>query len=61
MGFGVFLARTQETNGEIVEGNNTTTQAHQQRTSTTFFSPTTRTHATSQSRATQMGPIVKEL
>ena len=34
----------------------TTTQAHPQRTITTFFSPITPTNATSQSRDTQMGP-----
>ena len=35
---------------------NTATQAHPQRTITTFFSPITPTNATSQSRDTQMGP-----
>ena len=35
---------------------NTATLAHPQRTITTFFSPTTPTNATSQSRHTQMGP-----
>ena len=38
-----------------IKGYNTATQAHPQRTITSFFSPITPTHATSQSRATQMG------
>ena len=45
-----FLARTQETQGKLVEG-----QAHPQRTITTFFHPITPTNATSKSRDTQMG------
>ena len=60
---GAFLAWIEETQGEGVEGqqhNNTTTQPHnhtssQQRTITMFFIPITPTHATSQSRYTQMG------
>ena len=48
-----FLARAQETSGKLLK--NTATQAHPQRTITTFFSPITPTNDTSQSRDTQMG------
>ena len=48
-----FLARTPET-GKVVEDNIITTQAHPQRTITTFFSPIS-PNSTSQSRATHMG------
>ena len=40
--------------GKLLKDNNTATQAHPQRTITTFFSPITPTNATSQSRDTQM-------
>ena len=47
------LARTQETQGEVVDGKSTTTQPHQRRIAT-IFSPITPIHA-SQSRVTQVG------
>ena len=40
---------------KLLKENNTTTQAYQHRAITIFFSPITPTHATSPSRATQMG------
>ena len=56
---GVFFyttARIQETLGKSRWRDNTSaTPAHPQRTITTFWSPITRTNATSQSRGTQMG------
>ena len=45
MVLGIILARTQDTWKKLK--NNATTQAHQQRTITTFFCPITPTHATS--------------
>ena len=53
--WGFFLARSQETKGKLLMDNSTATQTHQQRTITIFFSPITPTHATSQSRAKEMG------
>ena len=50
-----FLVRTQEAWGKLLKDNNTATQAHVQRTITTFFSPITPINATSQSRDTKMG------
>ena len=48
-----FLARTEDREKSL--DNSTATQAHPQRTITTFFSPITPTNATRQSRDTQMG------
>ena len=52
---GAILARTQETQGEVVDGKSTTTQPHQQRRTAMIFSPITPIHVTSQSRVTQVG------
>ena len=49
-----FLARARGHREKLLK--NTATQAHPQRTITTFFSPITPTNAISQSRDTQMGP-----
>ena len=51
---GLFLLELKRHREKLLK--NTATQAHPQRTITTFFSPITPTTATSQSRDTQMGP-----
>ena len=48
---GLLLLELKRHKEKLLKDNNTATQAHQQRTITTFLSPMT--HATSQSRATQ--------
>ena len=52
---GIFLLELKRHREKLLKDNSTTTQAHPQRTITTFFSPITPTNATSQSRDTQMG------
>ena len=49
----VVLATTQEHKEKVMKGNNATTQAPQQRTITSFFSPVA-PNATSQLRSTQI-------
>ena len=51
----VFLLKLKRHREKLLKDNNTSTQGHQQRTITTFFSLITPTHATCQSRATQLG------
>ena len=51
---GLFLLDSRDTD-KLLKDNSTATQAHPERTITTFFSPITPTNATSQSRATQVG------
>ena len=43
---GLFLQELKKHKEKLLKDNITTTQAHQQRTNTTFFSPITPTHAT---------------
>ena len=52
---GLFLLELNRYREKLWLDNNTTTQAHEERTIITFFSLITPTHATSQSLATQMG------
>ena len=52
---GTFLGRTQETHAEVNEGQLYRHTSSSTKTIATFFSPITPTHATCQSRATQMG------
>ena len=49
---GLFLLEVKRHMEKLLIDNNTTTQAHQQRIITTFFSPITPIHGTSKSRAT---------
>ena len=52
---GLFLLELKGYREELLKDNNIATQAYQLRTITSSFSPITPNHATSQSRATQMG------
>ena len=52
---GLLLLKLKRHREKLLKDNNTTTQAHPQRTITTFFSLVTPTNATSHSRDTQMG------
>ena len=58
---GLFLLELKRHREKLLKDNNTAAQANQQRTVTTFFlysffvSPATPSHATSQSRTTQLG------
>ena len=51
----LFLLELKRHVEKLLKDNSTATQAHPQRTIITSYSPTNPTHATSQSRATQMG------
>ena len=51
---GLFLLELKKHREKLLKDHNTTTQAHSQRTMTTFFSPITPTHTTSQSRTTKV-------
>ena len=52
---GLFWLELKSHREKLLKDHNTATQAHQQRAIATFFSLITPTHATSKSRATQMG------
>ena len=52
---GLFLLELKRHREKLLKDNSTTTQAHPQRTITTFFSPIAPPNATCQSRDTEMG------
>ena len=54
----LFLLELKRHGEKLLKENSTTTQAHPERTITTFFSPISPTNATSQSRDTQLGSLL---